>query len=599
MTSAQTLPELVFKIVPLHNKPDCLKAKKGGVYADISAAEVVQNVEGLSARLIDLGVKRDDRVGLLAENRPEWAYADLAILCAGAVTVPIYGTLPPKQVEYILKDSEIEVLFVSTEIQLKKILEIRAATPLLQKIIVMDAMPSKPDSVMDLATLMNEGKEALKKNPEMVRNRAAESKPDDVFSVIYTSGTTGEPKGVMLSHTNVLSNVQAIQQLYTFNSKDVALSFLPLCHILERMAGYYTMLFYGCTIAYAESVEAMPKNLGEVRPTLLISVPRVYEKFYQRIMDNVASEHGLKKKIATWALGVAAGYTDAKLVSGKMQAFLALKHRIADILVYKKVRGRLGGNLRIMISGGAALPRQLAYFFYGLGLTILEGYGLTETSPVIAVNQPNHFKFGTVGTAIPGVEIKIAEDGEILTRGPHVMKGYYKKPKETAEVMTPDGFFRTGDIGELDADGFLRITDRKKDLIVTSGGKNIAPQFVENTLKTSKYVMQIVVVGDKRKFPCALVVPNMDNLKKVAAANNVPESDMLTNRAVLSEVMRDIETLSKDLASFERVKKIVLLEKEFTIESGELTPSLKIKRNVVEKKYKDVIDNLYSESVME
>lgn len=599
MISAQTLPELVLKVIPHHNRRDCLKAKKGSVYTDISATEVVETVEVLSAKLIDMGVKKAERVGLLSENRPEWAYADLAIQCAGAITVPIYNTLPAKQVEYILKDSEMELLFVSTEAQLKKIQDIRAATPLLQKIIVLDSYAQKDDLVTDLPAMLAEGTEILKKTPNLVRERAAKSQRDEVFSIIYTSGTTGEPKGVMLTHGNVLSNVEAIQKLFTFSPGDMALSFLPLSHILERMAGYYCMLYYGCTIAYAESVDTMQRNLVEICPTLLISVPRVYEKFYQRIMDNVAAEHGLKKKIATWGLAVAAQYSEAKLKTGNVSFGLAFKYAVADKLLFRKIRGRLGGKLRLLISGGAALPRQLAVFFYGLGLTILEGYGLSETSPVIAVNDPEKFKFGTVGRPIPGVEVKIAEDGEILTRGPNVMKGYYKKPKETAEVMTGDGFLRTGDIGELDADGFLRITDRKKDLIVTSGGKNIAPQYVENTLKTSKYITQIVVIGDKRKFPCALIVPNMENLKKFAAANNIAESELLTNRAISVEILRDIESLSKDLASFERVKKVALLDREFTIDSGELTPSLKIKRNVVEKKYKDLIDSLYSETVME
>lgn len=599
MISAQTLPELVFKILPYHNKANCLKAKKGGVYTDISAAEVVQTVEALAARLIDMGVRKGDRVGLLAENRAEWAYTDLAVLCTGAITVPVYCTLPAKQVEYILRDSEMEMLFVSTETQWKKIMEVRKETRL-NKIVVMDPFSQKDELTTDLPTILSEGREALKKNPDMVRSRAAECKRDDVFSIIYTSGTTGEPKGVMLTHGNVLSNVEGIQSRFTFTPEDVALSFLPLSHIFERMAGYYTMLYYGCTIAYAESVEAMPKNLTEVQPTILISVPRVYEKFYQRITDNVAAEHGLKKSLATWALAIAEKYTEAKVGAGAgVPAALSLKYAIANALVFRKIRGRLGGRLRLMISGGAALPRQLAYFFYGLGMTITEGYGLTETSPVIACNCPAKFKFGTVGLAIPGVEVRVAEDGEILTRGPHVMKGYYKKPKETSEVINADGFFRTGDIGEFDADGFIRITDRKKDLIVTSGGKNIAPQFVENTLKTSRYISQIVVIGDKRKFPCALIVPNRDNLRKFAASNNVPESEMLTNRAVLAEVMRDIDSLSKDLASFERVKKVALLEQEFTIEAGEMTPSLKIKRNVVERKYKDLIDSLYAEAVME
>ncbi|MCI0446701.1 long-chain fatty acid--CoA ligase [bacterium] len=592
----QTIPDLVFKKTAGYNKPDCLMVKKGGVYTNISGSEVIANAEAVASSLLEWGVQKGDRIGLLSENRPEWTFADLGIQCAAAITVPIYGTLPSAQIEYIVKDSEMQILFVSNETQLKKILEIGSNTPLVKKIVVFDPPSSLPENVLSFQSMLEQGKEALKKNPNGVRERSAQLQPDDVFSIIYTSGTTGEPKGVMLTHNNVISNVIAVCRLFTFLPTDRTLSFLPLSHIFERMAGYYTMLYAGTTIAYAENIESVPKNLGEVKPTILISVPRVYEKFYQRVMDNVAAEHGIKKSLATWALKVAAEYTEKKL-SGKPVP--TLKYKIADKLVLSKVRGRLGGRLRIMLSGGAALPRQLGLFFYGLGLTILEGYGLSETSPVICVNLPHKFKFGTVGPPIPGVEVKIAEDGEILTRGPHVMKGYYKKQKATDETITPDQWFRTGDIGEIDQDGFLRITDRKKDLIVTSGGKNIAPQFVENALKTSRYVTQIVVLGDKRKFACALVVPNLDNVKKFAAAKAIPDSEILKSKAVLSEIQRDLEEHSKDLAPFERVKKIALLEKEFTIESGELTPSLKIKRNVVEKRYKEVIDGLYNEVVAE
>jgi len=592
----QTIPDLVFKKTAGFNKPDCLMIKKGGVYTNISASEVISAVEAVGSALLTWGVQKGDRIGLLAENRPEWAYADLGIQGAAAITIPIYGTLPSAQIEYIVKDSEMQYLFVSNEMQLKKILEICNNCPQIKKIVVFDPPSSLPANAISFQSFLEQGKEEFKKNPKAVRERAAQLQPDDVFSIIYTSGTTGEPKGVMLTHKNVISNVIAVCELFTFQPTDSTLSFLPLSHIFERMAGYYTMLYAGTTIAYAENVESVPKNLAEVRPTILISVPRVYEKFYQRVMDNVAAEHGIKKSLAMWALKVAAEYTEKKLSGKPVPSF---KYKIADQLVLSKIRQRLGGRLRIMLSGGAALPRQLGLFFYGLGLTILEGYGLSETSPVICVNLPHKFKFGTVGPPIPGVEVKIAEDGEILTRGPNVMKGYYKKQKATDEAITPDKWFRTGDIGEIDQDGFLRITDRKKDLIVTSGGKNIAPQFVENALKTSRYVTQIVVLGDKRKFACALIVPNLDNVKKIAAAKAIPDSEILKSKAVLSEIQRDLEEHSKDLAPFERVKKIALLEKEFTIESGELTPSLKIKRNVVEKRYKEVIDSLYNEVVAE
>jgi long-chain acyl-CoA synthetase len=590
----EVLPDLLYEAIPHHKKSDCLMFKKDGVWRNISHTEVVETVESLAARLIELGLKKGDRVGLLSENRPEWAYADLAVLCAGGITVPIYSSLPAKQIEYIINNSEMVMIFVSTENQLNKILEIRSDVPQVRTIFVFDPPAALPQDVSGLATVIAEGRQPLARDPKMVRNRAAELRPDDVFSIIYTSGTTGEPKGVVLSHDNIISNIKATIDVIPTTTNDIALSFLPLSHVFERMAGYYALLYRGCTIAYAESIEMMPRNLPEVRPTVLFSVPRVYEKFYARIMDNVASEHGLKKKTALWALKVAAELADLELNKRPVSFSLRLRYILADALVLKKIRNRLGGRLRLMLSGGAALPRQLGVFFYGLGLKILEGYGLTETSPVIAANREDACKFGTVGRPIPGIEVKIAEDGEILTRGPHVMKGYYKLPKETAQAITEGGWFHTGDIGEIDAEGFLRITDRKKDLIVTSGGKKVAPQFVENTLKTCKYISQIVVVGDKRKYPSALIAPSMDHLKKLAAEKQVPESEMLKSRIILDEIQDEINRLSQDLAPFERVKKIALLEHEFTIESGEMTPSLKIKRNVVEKKYKDLIDSLYS-----
>ncbi|MCI0414294.1 long-chain fatty acid--CoA ligase [bacterium] len=568
--------------------------KRDGAYAPISATEVRDSVESIAAALIELGVQPKENIGLLSENRPEWAFADLAILAAGAVTVPIYATLPAKQIEYIVNDSEMVCLFVSNTVQLSKILEIRGAIPKIRNIIIFDHTDGVADDLIPLKEMIRAGGVNLKKEPEVVQRRFAGIKPDDVFSIIYTSGTTGEPKGVMLTHRNVVSNIEALNHSgFQFVREDRSISFLPLSHILERMVGYYALLYFGCTIAYAESLEALPQNLQEVQPTVLTAVPRVFEKFYGRVMENVSREKGFKKKLAIWAFKIAAEYAETRLNDKAPSFILSSKYVMADELVLKKIRGRLGGRLRILGCGGAALPKQLAHFFYGIGLTILEGYGLTETSPIISFNRPGAFKFGTVGQPIPGVEVKIAEDGEILSRGPHIMKGYYKKPEDTAQAITPDGWFRTGDIGEIDADGYLKITDRKKDLIITSAGKNIAPQFVENTVKTSRYILQIIVVGDKRKFPSALVVPNMENLRKFAAEHQIAEQDIYDHPLVIEEVQRDIERLSQDLAPFEKIKRIVLLQKEFTIESGELTPSLKIKRNVVERKYRELIDSLY------
>ena len=595
MEKIENLAQLAFRSIPHFNKTDCLLVKRSGQYIGIPAVEVRNTVEAIAASLIQMGVQPQDRIGLLSENRPEWAFADLAILSAGAVTVPIYCTLPEKQIEYIVNDSEMIYIFVSNLAQLKKIVSLRASIPTVRGIILFDRGQEATGEARLLSELIQDGVEILVREPQIVQNRVAAIQPADVFSIVYTSGTTGEPKGVMLTHKNLVSNIEGLHHAgFKFESVDTSISFLPLSHILERMVGYYTHLYFGCSIAYAESIETLPQNLLEVRPTVLVAVPRVFEKFHARVMENIQKEKGFKKKLASWAIKTASDYAETRLQNKAPSFLLSSKYFVADRLVLKKIRQRLGGRLRILGSGGAALSQQLAHFFYGIGLTILEGYGLTETSPIIAFNRPGAFKFGTVGQPIPGVDIKIAEDGEILTRGPHVMKGYFKKPDDTARAITPDGWFHTGDIGEIDEDGYLRITDRKKDLIITSAGKNIAPQFVENTVKISRYIAQVVVVGDKRKFPSALVVPNKENLKKFLAERQIPESEMYRHPQVLEEVQRDIEQLSKDLAPFEKIKRIVLLEKEFTIESGELTPSLKIRRNVVESKYRELIDSLYS-----
>jgi long-chain acyl-CoA synthetase len=599
MEKIENLGQIAFRSIVRANKPDCLMVKHGAAYTGISATRVKETVEAIAAKLIDFGVRPGDKVAILSENRPEWAMVDLAILAVGAITVPIYSTLPAKQVQYILHDSESVLIFISNALHLKKILEIRAEIPNLKEIIIMERTGDVPQNIPLLSEVIQQGSLLLKESPQIVQQRLASINPKDVCTIVYTSGTTGEPKGVMLTHHNIITNIESLNHAgFNFSPSDCSLSFLPLSHIFERTVGYYALLYFGCTIAYAESLDKMTQNLVEVRPTILIGVPRVFEKFYAKIMEGIHAQTGLKRKLANWALGVATEYTENRLSDKAPSVFLSSKYFLADKLIFGKIRSRLGGRVRIIGSGGAALPTRLAHFFHGVGLTILEGYGLTETSPIISFNRPGSFKFGTVGQPIPGVEIKIAQDdGEILVRGPNVMKGYYKKPEDTAQTITPDGWFHTGDIGEIDESDNLKITDRKKDLIVTSAGKNIAPQFVENTVKVSPYVHQIVVLGDKRKYPCALIVPNLQNLKKYATAHQISENDLVRNPDIIQEVQRDIDRLSADLAQFERIKRIALLENEFSIESGELTPSLKVKRNVVEKRYKDIIDNLYSEPV--
>jgi long-chain acyl-CoA synthetase len=594
----RTLCEIFYHSVETYRKPDHLKTKRDGTWRGISSEEFRRAVEELSMGLRALGVEKGDRVALLSENRPEWAYADLATLCAGAADAPIYPNLPAAQVLYVLNDSQAKVALVSTPAQARKLAEVRARAPHLRHVIRFDE-PAM-EGTITLEEVRARGAQALAADRDAVKRRAAEVKPDDLATLIYTSGTTGDPKGVMLTHSNIVSNVHASLAAFgDFGPGDTALSFLPLCHIFERMGGHYLMLQQGVTIAYAESVDKVPANMMEVRPTLMLSVPRLYEKMYVRVQEKVAADSALRQFIFRWALGVGRRAFQARLVGTPLGPGLKLQHDLADRLAFAKIRARTGGRVRMFVSGGAPLSREIAEFFGAVGLTILEGYGLTETSPVIAVNTPGALKPGSVGRPLKGVEVKIGEDGEILTRGPHVMKGYFNKPEATAEAIDAEGWFHTGDVGLIDAEGFLLITDRKKDIIVTSGGKKVAPQPIENLLKTHPLIAEIVMIGNKRNFPSALVVPNFDRLEKWAREHGVSASshaELVADGRVVDRYERTIKELTSHLAQFERIKKVALLPQEFTLEAGELTPTLKVKRKVVEQKYKDVIDRLYEDA---
>jgi long-chain acyl-CoA synthetase len=591
----RTLCDIFYHSVETFRKPAHLLHKKDEAWSPISSDAFLTAVEELSMGLRSLGIEKGDRVAILSENRPEWAYADLASLCAAAVDVPIYSTLTPPQILYILNDSGAKAIVVSNSTQLKKVQEVRAQAPMLRHVIRMDD-PAQSDT-FSLEEIRVRGREALATDRGAVRKRADEVKPSDVATLIYTSGTTGDPKGVMLTHDNLVSNVQSSIRLFVgLGTKDTALSFLPLCHVFERMGGHYVMLRLGVTVAYAESVEKVPANLAEVKPTLMLSVPRLYEKMYARVNEKVAADPALRQKIFRWAMGVGAQVFRHKVARTEPGPWLKLRFALADKLVFSKIKERVGGRIRLFISGGAPLAREIAEFFGAAGLPILEGYGLTETSPVIAVNLPDRMKPGTVGPPLDGVEVKIAGDGEIITRGPNVMKGYYKKPEATAEVIDKDGWFHTGDIGLLDADGFLVITDRKKDILVTSCGKNIAPQPIENRLKTDKFFAEVVMIGNRRNYPAALVVPNFEVLEPWAKAQAIPFSareDLVRKPEVVSFYQTRVAELLPELAQFERIKKLTLLAKEFSVESGELTPTLKVKRRVIEQKYKDLIDRMY------
>jgi long-chain acyl-CoA synthetase len=596
--SFSTIPEMFEKVTAkFANSPrPMLMVKREGEYRPLSYTEVRRKAELTALGLASLGVQRGDRVSIIAENRPEWVYADQGIAMLGGVSVPVYPTMTPKQNEYIFNDAGVKAVIVSNQFQLNKILKVVEAVPSLQRIIVMnEGTKTEESDVVLFSKLLEVGKEFGERNPTYLAGRRKLVRPDDLLTLIYTSGTTGNPKGVMLTHWNLCSNIIDASTCIRIEENDVLLSFLPLSHSFERMAGNYTAMACGATIAYAESIETVQSNLTEVRPNIVTTVPRLFERMHSRIMKQVDAAPPRRKKVFFWSLEVGKQYAKSRR-SGSFSPFLKLKHIIADKLVLGKIREKLGGRIKFMVSGGAALPREFGEFFEAVGVIVIEGYGLTETSPVISANRLDEYKFGAVGKPIPNVEVKIAGDGEILARGPNIMQGYWNLPHLTSEVIDKDGWFHTGDIGEFDSEGFLRITDRKKHLFVSSGGKNIAPQPIENMFLSSKFIEQFVLIGDKRMFCTALVVPDFDALKSYANENGIPvlHNHELVRHPVINQLIEeDIEQIQKDLANFERVRKFILLARPFTIEDGELTPTQKVKRKAVEEKYAEVIDGMY------
>jgi len=593
---AITIPAMFRRTVERFGDRNSLLHKANGKWIPITYRELENQVVQLALGLAELGLGGGDRLALLAENRPEWAVTDLAVVSLGAVNVPLYATLPAPQVEYILADSGAQMLMVSGQKQLDKALEIRQRLPNLRCILTMDRLAEPVEGVVTYADAIARGAAHLKGREEF--NRRAEAvRPSDLATIIYTSGTTGEPKGAMLTHDNFTSNAQSVETFVEVGPEDLFLSFLPLSHVFERMAGHYLPLSAGASVAYAESVFTVQSNMVEVRPTVMASVPRLYESIHSRLLDGIAKRPDKERKTAEWALRVGWEYY-RKRVEGKSAGLLTtLQHLVADRLVLQKLREKVtGGRLRFFISGGAPLPIQTAEFITSMGLHILEGYGLTETSPVICVNRPAKTKIGTVGPPIPGVEVKIAADGEILSRGPHIMLGYYNKPGDTAQAIDPEGWFHTGDIGKIDEEGYLKITDRKKDILVLANGKNVAPQPIEAKLKASQYIGSVVLFGDREPQVVALLVPDMDHLKQWARKQGLEVKDeaALLKDAKVKKLYRDeIEANSKDLADFEKVRRFTLLAQEFTQERGELTPTLKIKRQVVKKNYAAEIQAMY------
>ena len=596
----RTINELFNAAVERYRDDEFLKHKVAGSWRSLSYGEAARRVREMALGLHSLGLRAADRVGIWSENRPEWNLADLAVLGIGVVDVPIYTSQARHQVRYILSDAGVRALFVSAAL-LPEALEIKNEITGIEFLICFDEVSSEHRSlgVISAVELINSGREVFGGQPRLYEDMWRSADPEHLATLMYTSGSTGEPKGVMLTHRNLTSNVlQNYKWLGLEGRRDIALSYLPLSHIFERGVWYLDM-YCGFVIAYAESIEATPKNLLEIRPTVMTSVPRMFEKIYSRIVEKGLAAGFPLKQIFLWSLGVARRWAELRDRGKPIGRWLSFSHKIADALVYKKWRDAVGGRVRVFISGGAPLASEIAYIFAGAGLIILQGYGLTETSPSIACNTEEHNRIGTVGRVIAGFELKIAEDGEIMVKGDSVSHGYYNLPNATAEAFGSDGWFRTGDIGHLDEDGYLVITDRKKDLIKTSGGKYIAPQLIESMIKAIRFVSQVVVVGNNRKFASALIVPSMSLVKSYAELKGIRFSstaDLFGDPRIIDLFIRQVDKFTSRLAKFEKIKKVALLEKEMTAESGDLTPTLKPRRTIIEKRYKEVIDKLYEES---
>ena len=594
----KTLVDVFERVARVHPKPNTLNYKKDGQWQPISSVEMMTRIRHLAAGLYAIGVRHGDRVALLSESRVEWTLTDAACQFAGAIDVPIYPTLAPPQVRYIIEDSGARVLVLNNYEKFEQLREVLKDCSGIEQIVFFDEAGVTEADGLTLCALEEKGRALAEQQSGLVDELAHATRPDELATIIYTSGTTGEPKGVMLTHANLVSNLIDSASHFSFDAADSALSVLPLSHVFERTA-MYMYLYYGLTVYFGESLERIGPNLREVRPTIFVGVPRIFEKIYARVKESSAAKGKLNVVLLNWAIAVGKEQAHCTVNHQRVPGWLALKHKLAISLVLKRWQAALGGRIRLLISGGAALPEDLGYIYLGAGLPIVQGYGLTETAPVITAGVIDNNRIGTVGKPIKHVEVRIAADGEIETRGPNVMRGYYNKPEETRAVFTEDGWFRTGDIGTLDADGFLRITDRKKELFKTSGGKYIAPQPIEQLIKGSRFVNQVVLIGNGRKFPAALIVPDWEQIKSYAHLKGIHDgshAELCRNARIIDLFERQIAGLTPDLAQYERVKKVALLENELTIESGELTPTLKVKRRVIDEKYRDVIDRLYDEA---
>jgi long-chain acyl-CoA synthetase len=595
--SEQSLARMFWDRVEKSAPRPAQQFKQRGAWKTLTWREVGDATREIAAGLVALGRRPGEAVAILSASRAEWVQADFAIFSAGCITIPIYPTYPPDLIEYIVNDAGVKTLIVEDPTQLAKVLEVDTALAGLDQIVVIEGYEGRDPSprIFTWDALRRLGRERAEALKAELAGRVDAIKPGDVATIVYTSGTTGPPKGVVQTHGNHLSALESAAQTTSIAEGDVHLLFLPLAHSFARLESFIGVHRGLCT-AFAESIDKLRENLPEIRPHFICGVPRVFEKVYAGAMARAEGGSPVKRKIFNWAVSIGKEVSRLKQAKRPVPAALALKYKVADKLVFSKMHAALGGKLRFAVSGGAPLSREIAEFFHAAGILILEGYGLTETCPVLTNNREDAFKFGSVGKPMPGVEVKVAADGEILGRGGNIAKGYYKKPDATREVFLDDGWFATGDIGRFDEDGFLFITDRKKDLIVTAGGMNIAPQNIENLLKGDPFISQVMVHGDRRPYPVALVTLNPEELAKFAREQGIMAGDsavLAKHPKVIERVQRTVDQKNSELQSYAKIKKFMILPEDFTVENGALTPTLKVKRKLISERHRPALDALY------
>jgi long-chain acyl-CoA synthetase len=576
-----------------------LKYRKQGNFVTLCYAEFYERALMAGRGLKKFNVQPGEKVAILSENRAGWVIADMGILCIGGVTVPVYPTNTPEQIEYVLNHSEARIVFVSSKFQYSKLVKIRKAIPNVELVVSFERFLGEPGLPVCTFYQLSEIDQPITENEKKELEAGIDSiGPDDLLTLIYTSGTTGVPKGAMLTHHNILFDAfYTSKKAGVVSEQDIHLSFLPLSHVLERTIGYYLTIMNGSLMAIADSIEKVPENMLEVKPTVSVSVPRLFERIYSRVFENVHLMPVVKRKLFYWGVKIGRQYVEARYIEKRVPSLLAFKYSVADRLIFVKLRERFGGNMKLFCCGGAPLDKTINEFFWIIGIPILEGYGLTETGPAVCFNSFDQVRFGSVGTTLEQTEVKVDTDGELLIRGPQVMNGYYKDDTATAEALR-DGWFRTGDIGYID-NGFIFITDRKKELIITAGGKNIAPQPIENELKLDKYISQAFVFGDRKPYLTALLIPNLERLIEYAREKHIDYvdiDDLVMHDPVRNLFAQRIEEINGRLAQFESIKKFTLLPRDFSIEDGELTPTLKLRRKVISEKHKDKIERMYAEN---